>query len=95
MSRFLFGMVCGALLLYTSMHYHVVRSDEGFHLVPKLSQDFSNIYTDIRGFTINDWQGRKRVAAAIMQADKADLLGESAIGGVRESVDRWLTNFLQ
>lgn len=93
MSRFLFGMVCGALLLYTSMHYHLIRGDDGFHLVPKLSQNLSNVYVDIRDYSVADWQDRKIVAAAIVKADKGDLLGDSTMTDVRESVGRLVENF--
>ena len=93
MGRFFFGMICGALLLYTSMHYHLIRSERGFHLVPKFSQDFSHIYTDIRGFTIEDWRHHKPVAASLMRNDQGELVGGTAAdqfrGAVRDAIDQW------
>lgn len=93
MSRFFFGMICGAALLYTSMHYHVIRSDKGFHLVPKLSQNLSNVYVDIRDYSVADWQDRKIVAAAIVKADQSDLLGGTAVSDLRDSVGRMVEAF--
>lgn len=86
MSKFFFGVFCGALLLYTAMHYHVIRGNDGFHLVPKLTNDLSNIYVDTREFTISDWRGHKMVAAAIMEADQGNLMEDAALGTFRDSI---------
>ena len=79
MTRFIAGMVTGAVLLYTAMHYHVVRGDRGYYLVPKLKQDFSDIYVDTRGFELDDWRRHKPLAAAIMGSDKEGLIRDSAM----------------
>ena len=50
MRRFIAGMICGAALLYVAMHYHVVRGNEGVFLVPKISNNLSEVYVDIREF---------------------------------------------
>jgi len=86
MSRFLFGMVCGAALLFIAMHYHVVRGNEGVYLVPKISNNLSDIYVDTRDFGLADWQRRKPLAAAIMQSNQSHLLEDSSLGAFRESV---------
>ena len=78
MSRFFAGMLCGALLLFVVMHYHIVRGDNGVVLVPKISNNLSGIYTDIRQFSLEDWKDRKPLAAAIMRSSQAHLLEESA-----------------
>lgn len=83
MWRFLSGMICGAVLLYAAMHYHLVRSDEGFYMVPKLSNNLSNIYVDTREFTLDDWRQRKIVAAAIIENDQAHLLEDASLGSFR------------
>lgn len=91
MSRFFAGMVCGALLLFVVMHYHVVRGNNGVVLVPKISNNLSDIYTDIREFDLNDWQNHKVLAAAIMRSNQSQLLEDSAHrsfgDGIRRVVD--------
>ena len=91
MSRFFFGMITGAVLLFVAMHYHVVRGKDGVYLVPKISNNLSDIYVDTREFGLDDWKSHKPLAAAIMNSDKSHLLGDSSLhsfrDGVRELVD--------
>lgn len=86
MSRFLFGMICGAGLLYTAMHYHVIRGDEGYYLVAKISNNLSNVYTDTRGYTLADWKDHRTVAAAIVKSNNGELLEDASLGAFRDSI---------
>lgn len=88
MSRFFAGMVCGALLLFVVMHYHIVREQKGVILVPKISNNLSGIYTDIREFDLQDWQQHKPLAAAIMRSSHADLMQDSVHRNFAESLRR-------
>ncbi|TWU40480.1 hypothetical protein [Novipirellula artificiosorum] len=87
MSRFLAGMVCGAILLYVAMHYHVVRGTDGVFLVPKVSNGLSGIYTDIRDFQLMDWQQHKPLAAAMVKNGQTHPLEGSTMTTFRAQVD--------
>ncbi|TWU41567.1 hypothetical protein Q31b_30180 [Novipirellula aureliae] len=87
MSRFLAGMVCGAVLLFVGMHYHVVRGKQGVFLVPKISNNLSEVYVDIRDFQITDWQKHKPLAAAMVKNDQSDMLEEASTSLFRGQVD--------
>jgi hypothetical protein len=78
MRQFIFGMICGAALLYVAMHFHVVRGQEGVVLVPKISNNLSDIYVDVREFDLQQWKNHKPLAAAIMQSSQSHLLEDSA-----------------
>ena len=82
-SCFVFGMIVGALLLFVASRYHVVRANDGVHLIPKSSAHLSGPYVDIRSFSPADWDNHKSLAIAIVQADKAYLLQDSAAESVR------------
>jgi hypothetical protein len=86
MSRFFFGMICGAGLLYVAMHYHVVRGGEGFYLVPKIANDLSNVYTDTRGFTLSDWKDHRTLAAAVVKSNKQHLMEDASMGSFPDSL---------
>ena len=85
-SRFLFGMVAGALLMYVAMHYHVVRGNQGVFLVPKLSNNLSDVFIDTRQFDLDEWRKHKPLAAAIMQSNQSHLLEGSSLNSFRETV---------
>lgn len=87
MSRFFFGMITGAAMLYVAMHYHLVRGQDGIVLVPKISNNLTNTYVDIREFTLEDWRSHKPLAAAILKSDQSALLSDATLGGFRENIN--------
>jgi len=86
MSRFLFGMITGAALLFIAMHYHIVRGKDGVFVVPKISNNLSDIYVDTREFDLGDWKSRKPLAAAIIQSNRSDLLEGASLQSFRDRV---------
>ena len=86
MSRFLFGMIAGALLVYVAMHYHFVRGSQGVYLVPKLSNNLSDVYVDTRQFGLDDWRKHKPLAAAIMQSNQPHLLEDTSLTSFRSTI---------
>lgn len=90
---FLFGMLVGAGLLYGAQTYHIVRSDEGLVLIPKLSTPLSDTYVDIRQFGAADWAAHKALTAAILKADRGKLLKDSVVKKAHEKLDDVLQEF--
>ncbi len=91
MSRFgtfLFGVVTGAALLHTAMNFHVVRSSEGFHLVAKQPARLSEVYVDIRQYSMSDWAGHPQLATELVQANKQNLISGSATNAIQEGVNQ-------
>lgn len=86
MSKFFFGMILGAVLMYGSMHYHLVRGEDGIFMVPKMTNDLGDVYVDIRNFTLEDWKQHKPLAAAIMNSDRSEILADSTLSGFRDSM---------
>ena len=86
MSRFLFGMITGAALLFVAMHFHIVRGQDGVYVVPKISNNLSDIYVDTREFSLSDWNAHKPLAAAIMQSEQTHLLEGSSLSSFRDRV---------
>jgi hypothetical protein len=84
-SAFLFGIAVGAAGMYTSQTYHVVRANDGFHFVPKMSTDFADTYVDIRSFTLRDWEQHRTLAVALTKANKTHLLDDSAGDQIRQA----------
>jgi len=77
-SSFVIGFALGALTILGSLKYHVLRTDEGVEVVPKLSATFSETYLDVRGFGVGDWTEHKSVMAAVVQAKKEYLFKDAA-----------------
>ena len=90
LSTFLLGMATGALLLHAATMYHVVRASDGVHLVQKQPPRLSETYVDIRQFTMSDWATHPQLASALVQANQQQLLGDSAAGALRETVNQAL-----
>ena len=87
---FIFGMITGGILLYGAMHYHVIRAQDGYHLVPKSSARIAATYVDIREFTVADFAEHADIVEALILADKRDLMGNAASGALQNGLDRLL-----
>ncbi len=87
LSTFLLGAIVGAALVYGSLKYHLVRANDGFHMVVKSDAEFAGAYVDIRNFSLEDWAKHPDLAAALLQADKRHLVNEAASDGVRQTID--------
>lgn len=86
MSKFFFGLFVGAALMYTALHYHLVRGDEGIFLVPKVTNQLGDAYVDIRGFTLEDWKQHKPLAAAMMKSNRSEILSDDTLGGFKDGL---------
>ena len=87
---FFLGMVAGGLLLYGALQFHIVRADDGFHVVPKVEAKIAATYVDIRNFSFADWKQHTDIAAALMRAEKEELMKNAASDAINQSLDKWL-----
>ena len=85
---FILGFILGGISVYASLHYHFVRADDGFHVVPKLSSTFAETYVDIRAFTLDDWNQHRELALALYQAEKTDLMQGLPIDLLRSAANQ-------
>jgi hypothetical protein len=83
-------MAAGAGLLYTAMNFHVMHAGDGFHLVAKQSPRMSEIFIDVREFSMADWASHPQLAADLVQANKQYLVGDSAAAALQENVKQLL-----
>ena len=92
---FLVGMITGATLLYGALSYHIIRAEDGFHLVPKTSARLASTYVDIRQLTVADLANRADIVDAIIRAEKPELLKGTAAGALQNGLNRFLDGQLQ
>ncbi len=84
---FLLGVVVGATFLFVSLKYYVVRAEDGLHWIPKATAELSIPYVDIRGFQMTDWNERRDLLLAIVQAEQGHLLQDAAYSGLRHTME--------
>ena len=87
MKGFVTGLACGAGVMYAAMMFHLVRSNDGFHVIPKVAGQLKDTYVDIREFGFGDWKDHPELSAALVKADRADLMQGSATGALQRSLD--------
>lgn len=86
-TTFLLGVLVGALGLFVSENYYVVRSKESVHLIPKVASKFELPYRDIRSYTIEDWRNNPSLGLAIVKSKKENLLVESGLSGMQQQFE--------
>jgi hypothetical protein len=84
------GILFGGMLVFAAMNYHVIRANDGFHVVPKIDAELALTYADIRDFTVTDWAKNSELAAALMSANRRDLVDNAIENSVDNSLDKWL-----
>lgn len=89
-SSFFMGVVVGAVGLYISMHFYVVRSKENVHLIPKVAAKLEFPYFDIRQYTVDDWTAHPSLSLAIVKSQNQSLIADSSIGTVKSQVEGFL-----
>ncbi len=87
LTTFLLGIVVGAVGLYVSENYYIVRSQESVHLVGKVAAKLEFPYRDIRTYSLQDWQQNPSLGLAIVNSKKQDLLVESGVGGMQSQFE--------
>ena len=87
LGSFIGGVVIGGVAVFVGLKYHVVRANDGFHLVPKLQAQFDEAYVDIRQFGFEDWNEHQTLAIAMAKSDKAYLMQETTTDQMKQSVD--------
>jgi hypothetical protein len=83
-------MIVGAAVCYGALKYHVVRTNQGYQLIPKVTAAFSDTYVDVRGFRIEDWKNHKSLVAALVQSGNGSLLGEAGANSLRDEAENLL-----
>jgi hypothetical protein len=81
-------MATGAMLLQGASTYHIVRANDGFHLVAKKPARLAETYVDVRSYTMTDWAGHPQLATALVQANRQHLVGDSALKSVQETANQ-------
>lgn len=76
---FLVGIACGIALLYVTMHFTVVRANDGFHWIPKVNAKLDIPYEDVRDFKTEHWQRRPSLTMSILKARKGYLMDERSV----------------
>jgi hypothetical protein len=87
LGAFFFGFIAGGIFVLGALKYHVIKAEDGVHLVPKMGATFSETYVDIRSFSPNDWAQHPNLTAAIVRADKAHLMNGAAVDSLFDGVE--------
>jgi hypothetical protein len=83
---FLSGLVAGLILMGTAYQYHFVLSDEGFVVISKPQPTLSDVYADIRDWSLNDWTEHSELAKALIADGRGNLVGGSMIDGTLDKL---------
>ena len=84
---FVLGVGVGVFGHFAALNYHLVRAEDGFHVIPKISSRLTETYVDIRQFDLSDWNEHKTLAAAIVREDKTGLLKDAADTSLQNSLN--------
>jgi hypothetical protein len=87
---FFLGFLVGGAVVYTSLHYHIVRANDGVHFIPKMTSSFSETYVDVRHFSVQDWADRVSLSTAVTAAGKSQMMHGSLVQPMHQAVDGFM-----
>ena len=87
---FLLGVVVGALGLYITENYYIVRSEKSFHLIPKVASKLELPYRDIRNYTAEDWSNDPALAMALVKSQKKELVVDTNLDEIQNKLEGFL-----
>lgn len=82
------GVATGAMLCYGATNYHLVRADDGFHLVHKQRATLAEAYVDVRQFGVGDWTNHADLAAAIVADNKQSIIEGAATKSLQSGLSQ-------
>jgi len=82
----LFGAMLGGGLVFAAFEYHLVRTDETYHLVPKKQAGLTDAYVDIRDWPASEWNEHTTLAEDLIAAGHGDLVGGSIASGLLDDI---------
>jgi len=85
------GLFLGAGGMYVGLQYHLLHAEEGYLIVPRAPQQrMQDAFADIRGWDAATWTARPRVALAVAEHGRSDLITEDVSSGL---IDRLRKSF--
>lgn len=85
---FTIGIGCGILACLAATNFHVVRAQDGFHLVQKQDVRLGQAYVDTRQFSDADWAAHPELIASLRADNEQKLVIEASPGFVQRGVNR-------
>lgn len=85
---FLLGVAAGVMLCFGATNYHVVRAQDGFHLVHKQRARLAEAYVDVRKFGVGDWSSHSELAAALVADNKQSIMTDAAANSVQDGLSQ-------
>lgn len=86
------GAVLGAGAMYLGLQYHLLLTPEGMLLVPRSPQhSLRESYADVQDWDAQTWADHPRLALAVAEHGRADLIGEGVKSGMIDGLRSSLT----
>ena len=85
---FVVGAVAGATLCLGLMNFHIVRAQDGWHLVQKHHARIGQVYVDTRQFGASDWINNADLATALTADNKAYVMQSAVTSPLQNGLDR-------
>jgi hypothetical protein len=80
------GFLLGGGTVFAGFQYHFVQSDDGWLVVRKQTPAFSDIYTDVRGWTYREWQDHRDLGRNLTAAGHGKVVGNTVADGLMQDI---------
>jgi hypothetical protein len=82
------GVAVGGAAMWGAFNYHFLRTAEGVTYVPKQSANLSDVYLDVRDWSLADWKQHPAVVQALVANGRTELVANADT--LNSTLNDWL-----
>jgi hypothetical protein len=93
LTAFLLGVAAGAAALFAMENFYLVRSNESFHVIPKVASKLEIPYRDIRNYAVEDWRNDPSLAMALIKSKNEELAVGTDLQNMHSQLEEFVRSF--
>jgi len=75
------GLLLGAVGMWVSMNYHVLRTHNGFAWVPKYRASLAGTFVDVRQWGVTEWTEHPELVLTLEKNERTEIIGDAQVFG--------------
>ena len=75
------GLILGAAGMWTSMSYHMLRTNDGIAWVPKYRAGLRGTFIDVREWGVTEWTEHPEIVISLEKNQRTEIIGDAKIMG--------------
>lgn len=76
LSNLLIGILLGGGTVFLLSQYHLIRANDGFHMIPRQDASYVDVCVDVRNWDASKWHEHSELMRSLIADGRDDLIVE-------------------